>query len=209
MRAITSSNNKKGWHFWGATFLLSLLSTNVAFCLDGEAILKALRDSNADTRRRALESPELAVCYSSDADEKNCPPNPGLFGQLNDELIRLLKDPDPSIRRVAAQYLVVSTDARAVKALAPLLRDVDENVREVATRGYVHFTVSDPAIVRELERLLKDNNKNVRKNAAMTLGSNGTRQSLDVMREAYSRETDPDVKKLFAETLKHLEKQRR
>ena len=74
LRAV--ANNKKGWHLRVAISLLSLLSANVAFCLDGEAILKALRDRNADTRRRALESRELAACYSSDADDKNCPPNP-------------------------------------------------------------------------------------------------------------------------------------
>ena len=38
LRAV--ANNKKGWHLRVAISLLSLLSANVAFCLDGEAILR-------------------------------------------------------------------------------------------------------------------------------------------------------------------------
>jgi HEAT repeat protein len=202
LRAV--ANNKKGWHLRVAISLLSLLSANVAFCLDGEAILKALRDRNADTRRRALESRELAACYSSDADDKNCPPNPELFKRLNDELMRLLKDPDPSIRKVAAQYLSVSTDARAIRPLARLLMDHDDRVRAVAANAFVHTSVQDDNIVSDLEKLLRDHNKEVRAGAAMSLMLNGTRKSLDRLKEAYDHETDSDVKGVFGEAMKYL-----
>jgi hypothetical protein len=55
LRGANDLVNKIGWHLWVAIFLFSLLSANVAFGLDGEAILRALRDTNTDTRRRALK----------------------------------------------------------------------------------------------------------------------------------------------------------
>src|SRR5439155_24607498 len=129
-KGLTPVSNKR-WISQLAISLVTLLSAHLAFAFDGEATLKALRDSNKDTRLRALESPELAVCYSSDADDINCPANPELFKGIDNELIRLLSDPDGSIRKVAAQYLSVSTNARATKPLARLLRDADEQVRRI------------------------------------------------------------------------------
>ena len=199
-------NSKKVSQLRVAMSLVSLLNAHLAFAFDGEATLKALRDSSKDTRRRALESPELAVCYSSEADDTNCPTNPELFKRINNELIRLLKDPDPSIRRVAAQYLTVSTDARATESLARLLRDSDEEVRRAATSAFVHITVRDPVIVKDPERLLEDHNKFVRMNAAMGLIWSGTRHSLIALRAAYNREVEPDVKELFAEAVRDLGK---
>jgi hypothetical protein len=189
-----------------AMSLVSLLGAHFAFASDGEAILKALRGSNHDTRRRALESPELAVCYSSDADETNCPANPELYRRINSELIRLLADPDPSIRRVAAQYLSVSTDARATKPLGRLLRDGDEEVRRTAASAFLHIRVRDPVIVKDLEGLLEDRDKFVRMNAAMALTYSGTHRSLIALRAAYNREVEPDVKERFAEAVRGLEK---
>src|SRR5207248_9762822 len=74
-KGLTPVSNKR-WISQLAISLVTLLSAHLAFAFDGEATLKALRDRNKDTRLRALESPELAVCYSSDADDINCPANP-------------------------------------------------------------------------------------------------------------------------------------
>jgi len=181
------------------------LSSSVALCLDGDAILKALGDSNVEIRRRALLSPELSACYSSDADEKSCPPNPALFRRINGELIRLLSDRDPSVRRVAAEYLSVSTDERAMRPLANLLGDQDEEVRKNASGAFIHTKTTDPAAIEGLERLLKDRNKFVRMNAAMALGVSGTRSSLVALRESFSRESEPDVRAVHAQALTELE----
>jgi hypothetical protein len=186
-----------------------LLGSGVAFCLDGEAILTALRDSDAGTRRRALESPELAACYSPDADEKSCPPNPELFKRINQELIRLLQDPDPSTIRVAAQYLSVSTDERAVQPLAGLLRDRDEEVRRNASSAFIHIRVADPQIVRDLERRLEDPNKFVRMNAAMALSTSGTHSSVLALKQGVNREVEPDVKDVYAHALRTLQERLR
>src|SRR5919197_1661491 len=87
-----SSRNGPAWWLAALLILISVLTYTPGSCLDHEAILKGLRDRNVDTRRRTLESRELVACYSSDADEQSCPPNPELFRKINDELIRLLID---------------------------------------------------------------------------------------------------------------------
>jgi hypothetical protein len=200
-----SSRNGPAWWLAASLILISVLTYTPGSCLDREAILKGLRDRNVDTRRRTLESRELAACYSSDADEQSCPPNPELFRKINDELIRLLIDPDPSVRRIAAGYLSVSTDARAVQPLAHLLRDKDDGVRRSASGAFVHIAVSDPNVVRELEALLADRDKSVRKNAAMALSASGTHRSLAALRESLKREADADVRVVYDEALRQLE----
>src|SRR5688572_3119768 len=101
MRTITSLRNS-GRRLGALILCVSLLSSSVAFGLNGEAVLKALRDRDEDTRRRALASPQLAECYRPDPDEEICTGDPKFWQQINTELIRLLKDRNPSIRRVAA-----------------------------------------------------------------------------------------------------------
>ena len=56
----------------------------------------------------------------------------------------------------------------------------------------------------DLEKLLRDHNKEVRAGAAMSLMLNGTRKSLDRLKEAYDHETDSDVKGVFGEAMKYL-----
>src|SRR5207237_6316809 len=130
-----------------------------------------------------------------------CPTNPERFKRINEQLIRLLNDRDPSIRRVAAQYLGVSSDARATRPLARLLSDPDEEIRRTASSAFVHITVSDPDIIRDLERLLADRNKSVRANAAMALRASGTHRSFMALKKAFDREVEPDVKAVYAQTL--------
>lgn|SRR6185295_8691225 len=190
-----------------ALVVLLLLSTaDLGFCLDGDSILTGLRDSDTATRRQALESPELAACYASNADEEICPPNPDLFKQVNRELVRLLGDSDSSIRRVAARYLSVSTDEQAVGPLGHLLRDGDDEIRSTATNAFVHIKTSDPHIITDLEKLLRDRNKSIRASAAMALGASGTSRSLAALRARVSRETEPDVKAVCVQAVEELER---
>src|SRR5262249_40965733 len=146
-----------------AVIVLVLLSTaDPGLCLDGDSILKGLRDSETETRRQALQSPELAACYASNADEELCPPNPELFKEVNQELVRLLGDGDPSIRRTAARYLSASTDEQAVAPLGHLLRDRDDEIRATAASAFTHIKTSNPHIITDLEKLLRDRNKSIR-----------------------------------------------
>ena len=193
-----------------ALIVLMLLSAvDLGFCLDGESILKGLRDGDTDARRQALESPELAACYASNADEELCPPNPDLFKEVNQELVRLLSDGDLSIRRVAARYLSLSTDEQAVGPLGHLLRDGDEEIRGTAVSAFVRIKTSDPHIITDLEKLLRDRNKGIRMNAAKALGASGTTRSLRALRARLSREAEPDVKAVCAQAVEELERRLR
>ena len=66
--------------------------------------------------------------------------------------------------------------------------------------------MQDDEIVRELEHLLRDKNKNVRRYAASALGLSGTRRSLDLLREAYKLEADQNNRVLMADMVEELEK---
>src|SRR5262245_3237109 len=189
-----------------ALIVLMLLSAaDLGFCLDGESILKGLRDSDTETRRQALESPELAACYASNADEEICPPDPDLFKEVNQELVRLLSDGTPSIRLVAARYLILSTDKQAVGPLGHLLRDGDEEIRSTAASAFVHIKTSDPHIITDLEKLLRDRSKSIRLSAAKALGASGTTRSLRALRARVNRETEPEVKAACAQAVQELE----
>ncbi len=193
--------------FAGLGVLILLVhSPNACLARSVDDYVKAFQDRRPEVRRSALQSKELASCYSHDADEESCPFQKEDAERLTGGLIELLSDPYPDIRKLAAEYLTSSTDSRVIRPLARLLKDRDDQVRAVGAGAFVHTWVHDEGIVSDLEQLLRDNNKNVRANAAMSLVLNGTRKSLDRLREAYDHETDPDVKQLFAETIKQLAK---
>ena len=171
-----------------------------------EDYLRAFRDLRPEVRRNALKSEELAKCYSEDLEEGSCPWSEEDFTRLTSALIRLLSDPEPDIRKDAAQYLISSTDARATGPLARLLTDPDDGVRAVAASAFLHIWVHDDAIVGRLEKLLLDRSENVRAGAATSLVLNGTVTSLERLKEAHDRETNQDVKKLLADAIKQLAK---
>src|SRR2546430_13159744 len=200
-----SSNNTAVF----AAFLvlgLVLHFPNACLARTVEDYVKAFQDSSPEVRRNALESKELSKCYSEEADEESCPFAKEDFKRLTGALIDLLSDPNPEVRKQAAMYLNSSTGSRVIRPLARLLTDRDDQVRAVAASAFVHTSVHDEGIVNDLEKLLRDNNEKVRAGAAMSLVLNGTRKSLDRMREAHDHETEPDVKKLFGETMRQLEK---
>jgi HEAT repeat protein len=188
--------------FW--VLLLVVHSPYASLARTVEDYLKAFQDKRPEVRMSALKSDELARCYAEGADERDCPLKGEDFNRLTSAFIDLLSDPKPEIRKQAAQYLISSTDSRVIGPLARLLADRDDEVRAVAARAFVLMQVHDEEIVGDLEKLLLDKDKRVRSGAAMSLVLNGSRRSLDRLTEAYDRETDPDVKKLLAETIKQL-----
>ena len=184
--------------------VLLVYSPYASLARTAEDYLRAFQDGRPEVKTGAKKSEELARCYAEGADDRSCPWKPEDFKRLTSALINLLSDPNPYIRKEAAQYLTSSTDSRAIGPLARLLTDRDDEVRAVAANAFVHTMVRNEAIVGDLEKLLRDKNKKVRAGAAMSLVLNGSRKSLDRLKEAYDSETDPDVKKLFAETIKQL-----
>ena len=172
-----------------------------------EDYLKAFRDKRPEVRRSALKSEELARCFSED--DPSCPFREQDFKRLISALIALTSDVDAEIRNHAAQYLASSTDSRAIAPLARLLQDRDDEVRATAAGAFVTILVDDDGIVSDLEKLLSDTNPKVRVGAAMSLGLNGTYQSLERLKEAYGREREPHVKNVLGETIKELAKRTR
>lgn len=164
--------------------------------------LGAFKDESADIRRAALD--QLLSCQEED---KECLEggSPESFGQLVTAVIPLLDDPDPNVREASILYLKQSTLARMVTPIARRLRDANDDVRATAAEAFYLIKV-DSATVRELERLLLDKNKRVRMGAASSLGLNGTKKSVGLLRKALAHEADQDARELYTETLKELEK---
>lgn len=172
-----------------------------------EDYLRAIKDKRIDVRRTALEQLLSCVSEENQPEQGRCPEGDGpeAYNQLLTGVIVLLKDSDPRIRETAILYLKQSTDARVVKPIARLLRDVNDSVRATAAESFYLLKI-DASIVRELEHLLMDKNRRVRMGAASALGFSGTKSSLDLLRGALARETDNEVRKLFTQAIQELER---
>ncbi len=186
--------------------LLSVLYPTDGLCQGVEGLINALKDKRPHVRGSALESKMIVSCYTHDPDEETCTMSKEEFDRLTLALIELLRDPVDQNRERAVRYLSESTDARTIGPIARLLRDSNASVRAAAAEAFIHTALSGEAIVRDLEALLLDKDKRVRKSASMALILNGTQRSLDALENAYHRETDPEVKKLLKETVTQLDR---
>lgn len=186
--------------------LLSVLYPTDARCQGVEELINALKDKRPDVRSGALEAKMIVSCYTDHPDEETCGMSKEEFDRLTLALIEVLQDPVDQNRERAVRYLSESTDARTIGPIARLLRDCNASVRAAAAEAFIHTTLSDEAIVRDLETLLQDKDKEVRKSASMALILSGTQRSLDALENGYRHETDPEVKKLFKEIMIQLER---
>ena len=75
-------------------------------------------------------------------------------GLTMDSQIASLKDPDPAIRRMAAQYLGGHKDCRAAAALIDALKDQAPEVRQFAAESLGQ--IKDPSAVEPLIAMLED-----------------------------------------------------
>lgn len=175
-----------------------------------EDYLMAIKDKRIDVRRAALEQLLACVSEENQPEQGRCPDGggPEAYNQLLTAVIDLLSDPDPMIQETAIIYLKQSTDARVIKPIARLLRDASDNVRAAAAESF-YLLGTDEIIVRELEQLLIDKNKRVRMGAAGSLSVSGTKKSLGLLRGALARETDNEVRKLFAQAMQELERKQK
>jgi protein-S-isoprenylcysteine O-methyltransferase Ste14 len=97
--------------------------------------------------------------------------------QAVDPLIALLKDPDPTLRQIAAAVLGRIGSARAVDALIERLEDNNSNIRWEAA-GALGQIRAEKA-VEPLIRMLKDESAPVVYQAATSLGRIGSLKALD------------------------------
>lgn len=206
MNRILLSNGSRALRIGRWVFLLALVSPTVGLAQGVEGYVKALEDKRAAVRLGALESKEIASCFTSHDDEETCELSTEDYHRLTEVFLGLLTDPEPKIRVKAIYYLNSTTDSRFTQPIARLLRDPSDYVRAAAAESFSLTILDDDAIVRELEHLLGDKSKNVRRQAAGSLGMSGTKRSLALLREEYKHETDQGNRMFFSEMVEELEK---
>lgn len=183
---------------WMLLFLLCFFG--VAQSSDVDEYLSDLTSKDSTVRKKALRK------CTRERDEGEEQPWPSKkFDMFLNLLIKQSYDPDPEIREWTIRCLSTTTDARMIEPIRRLLGDKNDHVRATAAGVFLLIRLDEADVIRELEKLLIDKDKKVRKGAAMSLGTNGTRGSLILMQRAYVEETDEEVKETIAREMKRLE----
>lgn len=123
-------------------------------------------------------------------------------------LLVLLKDPNPELRRTAAQSLGKIAHKKAVPALVEALRDPDAAVRRNAAWALGMIGEESVGLDRSpLGPLLFDPDPSVREAAAIALGQTGdTQTGIELLTERLQESTaGPDSKRLAAGALGAME----
>lgn len=123
-------------------------------------------------------------------------------------LFQVLKDPDPGLRRTAAQALGKIASPQAAPALVEALRDPDATVRQQAAWALGRLDPESLGQERSpLAPLLFDPDPTVREAAAEALGQTGdTQAGLEWLeRQVLAPGVDPDVKRWAAAALGAME----
>jgi len=128
--------------------------------------------------------------------------------QVIPRLVAVLKDPNPELRRTAAQSLGKIARKEAVPALREALRDPDAGVRRQT--AWALGMIGEDALGPErspLAALLFDVDPAVREAAAMALGLTGdTQTGIELLLEQLEEPgTSPDSKRLAAASLGGME----
>jgi HEAT repeat protein len=128
--------------------------------------------------------------------------------QVIPRLVAVLKDPNPELRRTAAQSLGKIARKEAVPALREALRDPDAGVRRHA--AWALGMIGEDALGPDrspLAALLFDTDSEVREAAAMAFGLTGdTQAGIELLLERLAEpETPADSKRLAAASLGGME----
>lgn len=122
------------------------------------------------TARSAVVWIFLVCCLALVACSDTVPPDPRL---AQETLSRLLRDPDPLVRRPVAESLGKIGDPGAAPLLEAALHDTDASVREAAARALGQLPTVEPSVGEALIGLLQDPEAKVRRAAAQALGRAG------------------------------------
>jgi HEAT repeat protein len=184
------------------------------------ALLSALSDSSPRVRaaaaaglarrRDAPAVPALAVCLAKDKDafvRKMAAYALGEFrgAERTAALIASLNDKDSDVRGAAAVSLGAFPDAGAVPALIRALSDKNAFVRAHSARALGVNGATAKQAVSDLTRLLaNDDDGEVKRRAAIALGSIGDRSALPSL-ELARHDKDPYLVQAALESIKILE----
>lgn len=125
------------------------------------------------------------------------------FSMATDEVIKLLHDPTPSLRREAARALAKLGDERAVEALVHQLEDhpdlvEDETIEALGELGYREA-------VPTLTRVLENPRPQLRRSAARALGRIGGAEAEEALLKAVTTQTeDADLVRASLQALRIL-----
>lgn len=199
-----SSNNTSRLGIPVCFFVLILASVGLGPSYRVEDHLAALDSEDANARRKAIKELCSYLARGPETNEERTW-DPEKFNSLIAGLTKLSYDKNSETREWTIRCLVSTTDARAVPPIARLLNDKSERVRAAAAGAFLTVTVGDADIIKRLETLLKDPKESVRKNAAMALGTNGTKRSLILLRRLEKAEKSREVKEIIADAIGRLQ----
>lgn|GEM_PF-1900499 len=193
---LRSSSLEKEWLGYITTPLIKIGDTAV------DDLTAALKHEDVRTRwaaascLRFIKSPRSAEALAgalSDPD-RSVRMNARLaLSNLHDaavpQLLVILNNPDPEIKRTTIIALAGIKDTRVIEALTKLLDDQNPTLRSAAL--FALRDIDDPRCVEKFAQLVKDQDATVRTSAVTALGKNGSARNLQLVLSVLN---DPDEK---------------
>ena len=122
-------------------------------------------------------------------------------------LLHALTDPDRRIRANAIEAFEDIGDARLARILVPFTRDPDNRVRGNAVKALWQLGQRD--VLQPLMEMLHDTDELMRMSAAWVLGEIDVPDAVELLRGAFRREENPQVKRRIEESLERVAPRRK
>jgi HEAT repeat protein len=132
-----------------------------------DALIEALKDEDSVIRIRVAEA------LGKIGDKKAV-----------DALIEALKDQNRYVRESIIKALGKIGDAKAIDTLIRMLKGVENEVGELVKNAIIEIAKKDLVAIDKLVKALKDNDSEIRKKVARTLGEIGDKRAVDSLIEA-------------------------
>jgi len=168
------------------TVLLLITAAGCCDCKVDEYTKQLKEDFDADEREEAAEK----------------------LGKLGDPaavpaLRAATRDPDEEVREAVAEALGKLGDPAAGGDLAALLRDPEKKVRQEAVKAL--GLIADPERVNDLLPMLGDRSSDIREETAESLGRIGSALALPALRRIAAEDSDSDVSRKAAFSVRRIE----
>jgi HEAT repeat protein len=126
----------------------------------------------------------------------------GRVALASSDLIKLLTDPSPRVRRQAAESLARVGDQSASRDLLRHIEEHPELVEEETLEALGSF--KNPDSLDILLKLLEDPRPSLKRAAAKALGRLGDARAVEPLAKAASRKGDPDLRRAAVQALRRL-----